>query len=370
MAAQFSMFRDPFGTDNAAVDQGDSAEGGSFVPHIGRRTSVSAESLTPAYATIAEERARARESHNQPPKTDSQVQRIRAAIGNNVLFRSLDAEQYNEVLQAMREVKVLPDHIVIKQGDQGDYFYVVESGSLDVYIADSSVSPAEALAAPADQLGVKVLTYGSGSSFGELALLYMQPRAASIKSTSDCTLWALDRLTFRSILVQTNYHRRTLYDQLLQHVPLLTLLSDADRLRVSDAIELETISPNSVIFREGSVGTHFYLIVNGAAEVRKENNDQPLATLVQGSYFGELALLDNKTRAATVVATKDGPLQVAKLDADAFTRLLGPLADIMRNHARENYGQAIVPTDTVQSTYSSAPPSNTPEAGDPLSQSS
>ncbi|WFD35131.1 hypothetical protein MCUN1_001980 [Malassezia cuniculi] len=347
-------YAEKFGTD----------DGASFVPRFGRRTSVSAESLTPAYPKAGQEREQARENRAQAPKTENQNQRIRAAVGSNLLFRNLDTEQYNDVLEAMKEVKVESGDVVIKQGDQGDYFYVVESGTLDVYVLQPG-----ATAGDADDLGEKVLSYGPGSSFGELALMYMQPRAASIKATSACTLWALDRLTFRSILVESNYHRRSLYNQLLQHVPLLTHLSEAERLRVSDAIELETFEPGAVVVKEGSEGNHFYVVVNGVAEVHKEGNNEPISTLVRGSYFGELALLNNTTRAATVSAPANEQLQVAKLDASAFTRLLGPLTDIMRDHAREHYGPAAVSApQAAPNAEGEAPPSSIPEAGDPLSQ--
>lgn len=361
------MFRDPFGTANAAVNAEADDGTGSFVPRFDRRSSVSAESLTPAYAHAVEDVELARENRAQAPKTESQQQRIRAAIDSNLLFRNLDTEQYNEVLRAMKEVKVDAGHMVIKQGDQGDYFYVVESGELDVYVLQPGATSASTQSAPGDQLGDKVLSYGPGSSFGELALMYMQPRAASIKAVSPCTLWALDRLTFRSILVESNYHRRSMYNQLMQHVPLLTHLNTEERMRVSDAIELETFAKGTVVVREGSVGTHFYLVVNGSAEVRKEGQSEPLTTLVRGSYFGELALLDNTTRAATVAAPAHEDLQVAKLDANAFTRLLGPLTGIMRSHAREHYGPQST-TVAAPSAEGEAPPSSVPNAGDPLAQ--
>ena len=42
--------------------------------------------------------------------------------------------------------------------------------------------------------------YEPGEAFGELALLYNAPRAASIKAKTDCLLWALDRNTFNHIV--------------------------------------------------------------------------------------------------------------------------------------------------------------------------
>ena len=47
-----------------------------------------------------------------------------------------------------------------------------------------------------------VSTYTAGGSFGELALMYNSPRAASVRCSESGTLWGIDRLTFHSILMQ------------------------------------------------------------------------------------------------------------------------------------------------------------------------
>jgi cAMP-dependent protein kinase regulator len=82
---------------------------------------------------------------------------------------------------------------VIHQGDVGDFFYVVEEGSFDFYIRKSG--------SDTTALGERVGGVGAGGSFGELALMYNAPRAASVVSTSPGVLWALDRITFRRILM-------------------------------------------------------------------------------------------------------------------------------------------------------------------------
>jgi len=82
--------------------------------------------------------------------------------------------------------------VVIRQGDVGDFFYVVEEGSFDFYIKSGN---------DPSGLGGKVGSAGPGGSFGELALMYNATRAASVVSTSPGVLWALDRITFRRILM-------------------------------------------------------------------------------------------------------------------------------------------------------------------------
>ena len=123
-------------------------------------------------------------------------------------------------------------------------------------------TPADvALAAPSDQLGTKVLTYGPGAAFGELALMYMQPRAASVVATSDCVLWALDRVTFRSVLAHADIQHRLMLGAFMRQVPLLQHLREDERARVSDAIHLVDYRAGEVVLREGDIGTQFFMVV-------------------------------------------------------------------------------------------------------------
>ena len=71
----------------------------------------------------------------------------------------------------------------------------------------------------------KVHSYENQGSFGELALMYNMPRAATIQAVTKGTLWAMDRSTFRKIVLKTAFQKRKAYESLLESVPLLTTLS-------------------------------------------------------------------------------------------------------------------------------------------------
>lgn len=286
---------------------------------MGRRTSVSAESMNPT------------DSSNDkwtPPyheKTPEQLERLRAAINAHTLFKSLDEEQSRQIIGALVEKPIPAKNIkVITQGDQGDFFYIVEKGSFDVYI-----HPSGALQPGADGLGDKVATISLGGSFGELALMYGAPRNATVVSADqNCTLWALDRVTFRRILMDYTFARRRMYEKFLAEVPLLSELNDYERSKIADALESKTFPAGHEIIREGDVGEAFYLLEQGEAAAYKEGKSEPVKRYGKGDYFGELALLNDKPRAATVRCETE--CKVATLGKDGFQRLLGPVEGIMR----------------------------------------
>ncbi|KAI8621947.1 camp-dependent protein kinase regulatory subunit [Chytriomyces sp. MP71] len=281
----------------------------------GRRTSVSAESMAPSLdkdfvAVVI-------------PKTDEQKARIQSSIKNNFLFRSCDEEQYRDVVDAMAEKKVPAGEEVIRQGGVGDYFYVVETGSLDVFVSKGGNPP------------VKVYEYGDGGSFGELALMYNAPRAATVVATSACVLWALDRVTFRRILMDHTSRKRRMYEGFLEEVKLLASLEPYERHKIADVLESQTFNDGDVVIKQGDVGEQFYIIESGEASVTKmiEGVEHQYPGLKKGDYFGELALLTDQPRQATIRAS--GRLKVATMGKKAFVRLLGPVVDIIKRNAND-----------------------------------
>jgi cAMP-dependent protein kinase regulator len=186
----------PFGGDNVQFNASPFGQPptGDDVAHeepqipsyaLGRRTSVSAESLVPANhrslpptgaleSTLEEDESTPNPSATPMPvfpKSPEQLARIRAAIKPNFLFANLDEEQEADVLSAMKEVTLAPGELIIEQGAAGDYFYVVESGKLDVFVKKEGQVFDEAKG-DNPKLGKKVATCIEGSSFGELALMH------------------------------------------------------------------------------------------------------------------------------------------------------------------------------------------------------
>ncbi|KAJ4493023.1 cyclic nucleotide-binding-like protein [Lentinula edodes] len=325
-----------------------------------RRTSVSAESIP------IEDLLQGVQLPTHP-KTDAQLARIKLSIRDNFIFRDLDEEQETGVLDAMREVSVAQGEEVIRQGDVGEFFYVVESGVLDCYILGTptptptpTTTPTTTVSTSTDTFppplpthplyGTLVASCPPGTSFGELALMYGHPRAATVLSRTPALLWALDRITFRTIILAAAHRRRTMYEGFLRDVVLLQGLSHSERSKIADALVSRVYEDGEQVVRQGEVGDTFFFVEEGEAVVRKRvgNGDEVVVvgTLVKGDYFGELSLLRLAPRAATVEAVvrptveakKIGPkLKVAALDAPAFTRLLGPLREIMERRAGESY---------------------------------
>ncbi|XP_028262398.1 protein kinase, cAMP-dependent, regulatory, type II, alpha, B isoform X3 [Parambassis ranga] len=247
------------------------------------------------------------------PKTDEQRRRLQDACRDILLFKTLEQEQFSEVLDAMFEVLVKPQEHIIDQGDDGDNFYVIEKGVYDIFVQKDGAS-------------VCVGKYDNKGSFGELALMYNTPRAATIVATQDGALWGLDRATFHRLIVKNNAKKRRMYEAFIECVPLLKSLELSERMKIVDVLGARAFKDEERIITQTKAG-------------QQDNTEVEVARCSRGQYFGELALVTNKPRAASVYAV--GETKCLVIDIQAFERLLGPCMDIMKRNISQYEDQLV-----------------------------
>ena len=174
------------------------------------RTSVSAE----AYGQFNQREAFVPKVH---PKTDDQTARLTATLQNSFMFNNLIETDFKVILDAVEEVKeVQPETFIITEGDAGDCLYIIEAGKFYAKknIYDTAPDGTKTLK---EQKIVKEC--GPGDAFGELALLYSTPRAASVVAAETSVVWKLDRATFNAIVKDGAMKQREKREAFLKNVP-------------------------------------------------------------------------------------------------------------------------------------------------------
>jgi cAMP-dependent protein kinase regulator len=138
--------------------------------------------------------------------------------------------------------------------------YVVEKGDLECYkrLANSENSEPKFLK-----------NYGPGDAFGELALLYNAPRAATVKAKTEAILWALDRQTFNHIVKDSATNKRNQYESFLKSVEILSTMDAYEIGQIADALRTATFKEGDAIIKEGEFGDIFYVIEEGEAIATK-----------------------------------------------------------------------------------------------------
>jgi len=282
-----------------------------------RRSAVSAESMDPT------------EMKNKKKTVIEKTEEDRAIVLEKLskcfLFSALDKDAFNSLVDAVAEKKFSAGDYVMKQGDDGDYFYIIEEGGAQIFVNSE------------DEGEKMVKECEPGDSFGELALMYNAPRAASIKATADLKCWAVDRETFKLTLMESTIDKRTKYEKFLDEVPILETLYKYEKLTIADALKPVEYSQGDVVMEQGAEGDMFYIIEAGSVDFSQEG--AVVGSAAEGGYFGEIALLTNDKRKATVTCTSDCTL--LSLDRKTFVRVMGPLDNVLKRNMTmyKNYQQ-------------------------------
>ena len=134
---------------------------------------------------------------------------------------------------------------------------------------------------------------------------------------------------------------------------------DLAQTRVEQGSEIKNqhFEPGDIIFHQGDLGDSVYVIEQGECDVIKEDNGaaKTLATLHAGDYFGEMALLSDKTRNATIQArTAMEVLLIPKRDFDTLRRSVPAFGEVFKELARQR-----------ASAHATVPASNNPREEEP-----
>ena len=267
-------------------------------------------------------------------KSQQTFAQLLKAFNHNPLLRQMATEQKQGIVDAMHRITCAKNDVLIKQGESGAHLFIIESGTLSVQKDNKIVG-----------------NMSSGTVFGELAILYNAPRAATITALEDCVLWVLDRFTFRKIA--RNIAESTIQKvmQFLAEVPLLRPLTEAEREKIAEAVEEKYVPAGETIVYEGDEGNSMYILVKGHCQAIKKDATTPGGVVKEytqpGEFFGELALKSETEgkRQASVVAVSNTYLLT--LNRDAFKLLLGPLDQLIAKHAEKYSNDGVVePTPT------------------------
>lgn len=247
------------------------------------------------------------------PKAESIQKLIASALRDNLLFAALGPEEMTDIVNAMEPKQVSAGSVIIRQGEPGDNFYVIESGKFDILVGNK-----------------KVADWGDGTKYrsvGELALLYNAPRAATVRATTDAKLWAIDRVTFRHIIANASHASHERMKANLRR-GILEDLSDEQIDKVATAATIVRFRKGEQIIWKGEEGETFYIIQSGSVICKNLPGDQANNVLHEGDYFGERALLKKEPRACDIFAHSE-KVELIALHREDFEQLLGHLRELL-----------------------------------------
>lgn len=228
------------------------------------------------------------------------------------LFDDVPEDVLSDLAGRVRLRTFRPGQPVVRQGERADAFYVVRKGTLQVVEED-----------PETGEEVRTLrTIGRGEGFGELGLAEASPRTATVRAIGDAEVFQVDKGTFDEFLA--NILRAPDFAPTLQAVAELRQLACFSHLESGELVRLlehgewVVSSPKDTIIEQGEAGDAFYAIRSGQVEVLEDGT--PVRTMGPGGHFGEIALLLDVPRTATVRAMT--AVRAFRLDREGFDELV------------------------------------------------
>lgn len=254
--------------------------------------------------------------------SSNKTEDIRAALKNVELLADLTDDQLYKISDSVEVFTYNEGDVIINKGEEGKVFYMVKEGTVKVTDVGTQFQDH---------------TLGPGTYFGERALLTGEPRAATITAQSKkVLLMALDREAFQSLLGPlSELLNHNMNFRVLTSVKLFEKLSGNEKMKLSQSFNLETFKKGATVIKQGDKGSKFYILKSGLASVQADKVE--VTQLAPGTYFGEMALLGDDVRKASVLALEDCECFV--LDRDTFVRILGSMQHLLNKETMTRMDQ-------------------------------
>jgi CRP-like cAMP-binding protein/thioredoxin reductase/Pyruvate/2-oxoacid:ferredoxin oxidoreductase delta subunit len=204
-----------------------------------------------------------------------------------------------------------PGEVIFQRNDYTDTFFSVVEGVVEVQI--SPTDPA------------RIVRLGSGEFFGEMSLISGRRRSATVKAGPGCVVIETPRRSMNKLInsvadvkrvVDETFIRRAIQAHFAANVSPEALAAVVSTARI------ERFRPNDLLFKQGDTGDCLHLIRRGSVMVSREvgGKDIVLAYAPAGQYVGEMALISEGVRTATVRAAV--AVETIRLEGEAFQALM------------------------------------------------
>jgi len=234
-------------------------------------------------------------------------------------FASMHASTMENVVKRLDAETFEEGEEIIKQGEVVE----AESDAPACFLIERGVCHAKVL--QADGSWEQVAQYEEGSLFGEQSLIHRCPHEATVTAASPVKALVLSARIFSEMLREREYRERR-----LRRCRMLADLSEGEVGKLAGALECRRFADGQMMIVQGTAGAHIFVLDEGSAVATirmgegKRSMKQAVMLYHEGEIFGELAVLEGKPRAASVMAK--GAVTVYTFSRDDFEQAVGPIS--------------------------------------------
>lgn len=262
------------------------------------------------------------------------ITRVRSFLTKTVkecfLFNALDRPLLYDIISSMEEEIIKGGYLLVRQGELTDKMYVLEKGEMQVLmkIPDEGTQVIDRLF--------------NGAMFGELALLHVNFSSITVQAITHTRLWSIDRVTYRTLLLNHSVKLRDKKRQLLAGISFFKNFTWAEICKLADALTPHTFAKGTWLFKEKSLSDGMYIVDRGMVlmyVIGEYGNQVIVGRSINGQTCGEAALISYSQRRYSAVATHKA--RTYFIDVEDFERLVGSCLKILKR-TKYDYDQTVV----------------------------
>jgi thioredoxin reductase/CRP-like cAMP-binding protein/Pyruvate/2-oxoacid:ferredoxin oxidoreductase delta subunit len=225
-------------------------------------------------------------------------------------FGPVNTLRFRELMLESNVLQPQPGEMIFARNDYTNTFFTIVEGSVEVVIDEATDTR---------------ITVAAGQFFGEMSLISGRRRSATVYARRGCVLIETPRRVMNNLINSVDEVKRRI-DQVFIlraiHSQFAPTSKVEDLAELVTSAELRSYDPGEVLFAEGESGDELHLIRRGSVTVSRYVNGREvvLSYVPAGKYVGEMGLLGNTRRSASVRAAV--PTETVVMKSKPFLKLL------------------------------------------------
>ena len=196
---------------------------------------------------------------------------------SHCFLRALEKQARQEIIKEMSLFFVKSNVEIFKQGDPAGCFYILRQGTCDIIVN-----------------GEKKEILQKGNYFGDTAILYGTNREYTVKASTDCYVWIMEKKNFKKVIEHILHITYEDNNSNIGKIALFSIASHDQKIKLANNIYRETHLENKSIFDKGNISNCIYVLKDGGINLKKDG--KVIRTLTKGECFGALEAIANSNR--------------------------------------------------------------------------
>ncbi|MDX8403377.1 MAG: cyclic nucleotide-binding domain-containing protein [Mariprofundaceae bacterium] len=245
------------------------------------------------------------------------------------LLSGLSGDELESFIDSLELREVAAGDYIFKRGEEGDCLYLIGMGNVGMEAP---------LASGRKRIYSRLV---EGDFFGEHAFMARSKHLDEAVAETDTSILMIDRVTFDGWVKKypaiqatvEDFYRKRVLARVLAITPVFDGVPPEARVALADKFHLQSYKSGEIIVTEGGSGDTFYLIRSGHVRIStngmgNQSEQIELGKMGEGSFFGEVSLLTDKPRTATVTA--DDNLELMELTRGDFNGIAADYPSVLK----------------------------------------